>query len=278
MKTIPIALHAHYEGKARTLALGLKFTRTDGEVFSFTSHDRDITVGGTEYIAQPKAQIQALLSAAGFRLDNTEVETRIDSLGITESDLLAGRWNGASWELIRFNWKAPADGFEVVKTGRIGAVTQKNGRWVCELQGESQDTRVNVGALTTPTCRYRHGGPQCGVDLGPYTVTGTFTSSGNRWHAADTARTEADDWFTEAELTITSGDNAGLSRKVVAYAADTFTFGEAFPFDIGTAAYSVHAGCMRRLEQDCAGKFGNGRRFGGEPHLPGQDRLQRRPE
>lgn len=284
MKTIPIALQSHYEGKARTLAIGLKFTLTDGAELAFTNHDRDIEVSSVTYTASPKAQLESLISTGGFQVDNTEVETLLDDDGITFADLQSGRWDGAEWELIRFNWKSTADGFEIVKGGRIGNVTQKSSRFQVELRGESQDIQQTVGGITTPTCQWRLGSTArpaglCGIDLGPFTVTGAFTGVTSRYIAADSGRAEAAEWFTEAELTITSGANDGRRRKVKAFASGQFTFSLPFAFDIDVGdTYSVHAGCRKRFLEDCVAKFSNGRRFGGHPHLPGVDKITRPPE
>jgi hypothetical protein len=80
-------------------------------------------------------------------------------------------------------------------------------------------------------------------------------------------------------LTITSGSNAGISQKVKAFSAGAFTFSLPFPFPIvAGVTYSVYAGCRKRLAEDCVAKFSNGRRFGGEPHLPGVDKLAKPPE
>lgn len=280
MKTIPVALQDHYDGNAHTLAIGLRFLLADGTtVHAFTSHQEDITVGGQLYLASPGANLSAIASAANFSVDNAQADTVLDSFGITVADLAAGRWDAASWELVRFNYRAPADGVEVLKAGRTGNVSQRRGQFSIELRSLAQQLQQPVGAATSQNCRSRLGDARCGVALAPFTVTGAFTSVASRYAATDSARTEADGWFTEGELTITSGDNAGLRQKVKSYAADQFTFSLPFAFDIDPGdTYSVHAGCRRRLVEDCVSKFSNARRFNGEPHLPGVDRLARPPE
>lgn len=283
MKSIPDELLAHYQSGSLTTAYGLRFTRTDGEVFAFTSLDRDIVVDGVSYIASPGANISAVASGGKFGIDNLEAQTLLDSAAITESDLLAGKWDAAEWQLIRFNWNAPNDGspqsYEIVKAGKTGSVNQKRNTFVLELRGLAQSLQQTVGNITTQTCRWRLGDSRCGVVLGDFTVTGTITSVTNRYVVTDSARTEADDWFAEGEFTSTSGANNGLVRKVRAYASDTFTFAEAFPFSFAiNDTYSVYAGCRKRKTEDCNAKFDNVRRFGGEPDLPGTDRLVRRPQ
>lgn len=278
MKIIAAPLLAYLAGAAITRNYGLRITRTDGQVFAWTDRQVDTTVDDSLFRSAPGADLSALATSAGFATDNAEVRTVLDDLAITEADILAGRWEAARWELLLFVGKNLGLGFYREREGRLGTVSLPTGGYVLELRGDTSDLQVTVGAYTSPTCRWEYGGARCGIALGPLTVTGNFTASSNGWHATDSGRAEAEDFFTGAVLTITSGDNEGLRRKVVAFDAGEFTFGEAFPFPIGTAAYSVYSGCMQRFEEDCVGKHANGRRFGGEPHLPGQDKLQRRPE
>jgi hypothetical protein len=42
--------------------------------------------------------------------------------------------------------------------------------------------------------------------------------------------------------------------------------------------YSVHAGCRKRLAEDCLAKFDNVLNFQGEPHRPTVDDLTASPE
>ena len=51
MKTASPALLAHMAQGTTTIAWCWKVTRTDGEVFGFTSVDRDLTIDGVTYAA-----------------------------------------------------------------------------------------------------------------------------------------------------------------------------------------------------------------------------------
>ena len=279
MKTIPALLATQYADKARTIALCLKITRADAAVLGFTDAGQDVIHSGTTYKTAPNANLQAIASAADFSVGSTEAQTLLDSEGFTTADLVSGKWDGASWELIRLNWRSVSDGVEVLKAGTLGNVSRRTGQFSVELLSFAQKLQNTVGAVTTPTCRWRLGDANCAIVLAGYTVTGTFTSSASQYAATDTARAEAAEYFTEGVLTITSGANAGLSQKVKAFTTGAFTFSLPFPFVISAGVtYSVHAGCRKRLAEDCAAKFSNARRFGGEPHLPGVDKLARPPE
>jgi hypothetical protein len=51
MKAVSASLAAHLTGPVTTLATCWRITRTDGVVFRFTDHDRDLVVDGEVYEA-----------------------------------------------------------------------------------------------------------------------------------------------------------------------------------------------------------------------------------
>lgn len=280
MKSIPAALAAHYATRSLTLADALRITRTDDEVFGFTSHDRDATIGGVLYKAQPGLDAASIAINAGLAVGNLELTTLHDGTVFTTAEVLGGVWRNAAFLLFRYNHQSLADGIDMLLAGTIGEVTLRQNTVLAELRDLRQYFQQPVGSPSTKTCRYRLGDAKCTVDLGPFTVTGTLSAVTSRQVFRDAARTEALDWFSEGVFTWTGGANAGLQQKVKTYAADgTFTL--ALPM-LSTVAigdtYSVHAGCMKRVDEDCDTKFSNVLNFGGEPHRPGIDELTASPE
>ena len=51
MKSVSGALATHLAGAVTTLATCWRVTRTDGAVFGFTDHDRDLVVSSVTYAA-----------------------------------------------------------------------------------------------------------------------------------------------------------------------------------------------------------------------------------
>ena len=49
MKTLPLALQAHLDSGATTLAWCWRIERSDGVVFGFTDHDRELSFGGVTF-------------------------------------------------------------------------------------------------------------------------------------------------------------------------------------------------------------------------------------
>lgn len=277
MRTVGASLLTHYESGATTMAWGLKVTRTDTTVFGWTSHDADVTIGSVLYDSAPGLDVASLVSTAGLAVDNTELTILDDSTVMTREEVLAGIWDGAAFELFRFNWADLTQGRDVLKVGNFGNVQPRRGSFVVELRGLRQRLQASIGVVTQPTCRWRLGDSRCGVNVasGTYTKTGTLTSVTSQQVFRDSSRAEAADFFSGGVFTFTSGDNTGLAFKVKDHASDgTFTLDLPAVLTVAVGnTYSVQAGCTKRLAEDCVAKFANAVNFGGEPHLPGIDRV-----
>lgn len=286
MKVIPIALAPHYALPGTTLCTCIKLTNSRGVTLGFTSLDRSIVVDSLTY--EPGFDPSALVSSVGLAVDNLELTIIPDDTTVTEPDLLAGLWDSAAFSIFECNYEAPGDGINTLKVGTCGEVAANRGVYIVELRGLSQALQKSIGAVTSKTCRARFAdypkpipGMLCRLASASYIVTGTLTSATSAQVFADTGRTEADDWFAEGMLTMTSGASDGYSRKVKIYALSggAFTLALPMPFALGVGdTYSVIAGCRKRLTEDCVAKFANALNFQGEPHLPGVDELTRPPE
>jgi uncharacterized phage protein (TIGR02218 family) len=287
MKTFDASLAAHYASGGTKFTYCLLVTRTDGVTFGFTSTDRPISYLGQTY--EPWLNVSAIAQNAGLAVNNLETTVLYEEM-FNKADFLAGRWDGAAWELFEINWSSPEDGVNTIGKYITGDVQPGRNACTVELRALSQFLQQPINIVTSKTCRARFADfPQpianarCRLTAATYTTTGTATSSSSQQQMVDTSRTELDDWFSEGVLTFTSGENDGLSQKVKVYEASSvgtsFFFSLPFPFPIGTGdTYSVIAGCRKRLEEDCRDKFDNVLNFQGEPHLPGIDQATARPE
>lgn len=274
MKVIPIALDEHYQQRSVTTAYLLKVTRPDNQVFAYTSHGRDLPVDGQLYSSAQGLNISSIVQSAGFNVDNLELTTLNDGTVFTKADIYGGLWNNSEFSISRCNWKKPQDGSEPILAGTTGELEPVGGKLRMELRALQQYWQQPIGNVSTPTCRVRLGSPLCGIDLNLWTVTGTLTSVLTNQVFTDSARTEADQWFTEGELTFTSGDCAGLSQKVKMFASGQFILSLPMYQRVRVGdGYSVHAGCMHRRDEDCVAKFSNAANMQAEPDLPGVDRI-----
>ena len=98
MKTLPSALQARLSGGVTTLCYCWRLTRHDGTVLGFTEHDRDVTVAGTLFAAGTGFTASRMEQSLGLSIDNLQAAGALSSAGITEADILAGRYDGAAVE------------------------------------------------------------------------------------------------------------------------------------------------------------------------------------
>ena len=276
MKTIPAPLLAHYALPATSLAYGLKLTRTDATVYGFTSSDvaTNQTGDGVLYRSAPGLDVSSLVSSAGFAVDNAEITVLTDDTLITRPDVLAGRWDGAAFVLFEYNARAPAQGMNVLKTGRLGNLQPRRGAYVAELRGLRQALQIGASTVTQPNCRNRLGDARCGVPLGPITHAGTVTAVTGNAVFTDSALAQPADYFGAGDLTWVTGLNAGLSVKVSAFASGQFTLARPMALEVQVGdTFTAVRGCRRRLEEDCVAVYANVLNFWGEAHLPGRDRV-----
>lgn len=294
MKTIPAALQAHYDSGYTSLAYAIVIVRADGQIYAFTSHDRDFTLDLTPWGIAAAAQVfdagqgfdaSTFVSTAGFETDNAEITTLDDGTLFDRDDILAGTWNGAEFRIFRYRHDvaAPtiADDVETMMRGWFGELTMNANTITVELRGLAQKLQQAVGIVSTKTCRARLGsttGPnKCLKDLTAFTHTGTVTGVTDKRTFVASAMAQADDYFGEGLVTWLTGDNAGVTQKV-----RTFTTGGNFVLSLPMVldiqvgdTFSAVAGCRKRLMEDCKTKFNNVLNFQGEPHRPTPDELLR---
>ena len=146
-----------------TLAVCVRIERQDGEVFCLTTHDTPIAVGGETYEPMSGASTTAVHQEAGAGVDNLDVWGLVSSDRITEEDLLAGRFDGATVRLFVVDWRNPELAPLRLLKGQFGNITVQAGRYVAEIRSLAQRLGQQVGVLVSPTCRARAlGDAECG--------------------------------------------------------------------------------------------------------------------
>jgi hypothetical protein len=85
------------------------------------------------------------------------------------------------------------------------------------------------------------------------------------------------DHFENGFITINSGNNAGLSKRVITNSTTAFTVDIAFSKSItALSTVTVTAGCLKRHVTDCETKYNNYKNHQGNPYLPGKINVYRR--
>lgn len=259
-----------------------KITRTDGEIFRFTSKDTDWTWLGEEYKAcdslNPSAsEAVSELDAAG----NMDLSGAIGggAGSIAEHDIYAGLFDGAFVEAWLVPWSGEGRQHRLLK-GTFGAVEQNGRGFKVELLGDGAKLmQTPLVRKLQPGCRWKFGDPvTCGVDLAPLTVTGTVDSAVGQRSFVDAARSETAGYFTRGRVTFTTGDNAGISAEIKEHTSGgNFELWPRLPYGVAAGdQYSMTPGCtlLRAASGGTNGctAWNNEARYGGFDKVPTGDK------
>lgn len=268
------------------------FTRTDGVVLGYTSHDQPVTFRGVVHspcnsLAASAVEMSSVVGNTG----SIDLVGLLSDAGVSERDIYNGVYDGANIEVWLVPW-ANAGGETPIRL--IAGVVGKNGHETASYSQEllTEGSRLQQRALletVTPGCRYLFGSvndPRCPVDLSLLEVSGSVTATAipnastdsTRRIFADSTRAEADGYFALGRVTWVTGQNAGAVSEVKDFTGGQFILWESLLYPIAlTDQYTATPGCDKSpaahltFEPDM-------RFFGGYPHLPGQDMLLRTPD
>jgi uncharacterized phage protein (TIGR02218 family) len=153
---------------ASKIALCVKITRTDGTVFAFTTHDKNLTFSSTLYCPGFSMEDMDHQQTRDGTALNTDAFILIAS-SITETDLRAGRFDGATvnvFEVLDTNLGNASPTTNLL-SGFIGEVETQGAKWRAELRGHADAIQQPITKLTSINCRTDLGSSQCTVNLTP---------------------------------------------------------------------------------------------------------------
>jgi uncharacterized phage protein (TIGR02218 family) len=268
---------AWLEGELTTVAFGWQLARRDGVALGFTSHDRDLWIGGLLYRSAPGMTPSAIGLSDGLDVDTLDVTGALTSDAITRDDLASGRWDGAQARLFAMDWTAPGAGTLALARGELGDVGISDGAFSAELRGPTALLERPVAELTSPECRASLGDRRCRVDLAPRTrIARVIGVSDETLVTIDREEVEPDA-YAYGRLAWLDGDNGGLIVPIRSSDGAQLRLAERPPFPIiAGAMVRMIEGCNRSLAT-CRDRFANAANFRGEPFLPGNDLLTRYP-
>jgi len=261
-----------------TRARAWRLERADGLVLGFTDHDRDLEIDATVFRAATGMTAKALAQATGLAVDNTEAAGALSDAGLSEADILAGRWDGAALTIWEVDWTDPA-ARRVLFRGTLGEITRQGGAFRADLRGLTEGLQRGGGRVFGSVCPAVLGDGRCRVDLTAPGLSVTAAILGVEAGALVVPALPgfAPGWFAEGRVRVLDGAAAGLSavvrtdrphggqRRLALWAS---LGAEPAPGD----GVLLEAGCDKRFGT-CREKFGNHLNFQGFPHLPGEDWL-----
>lgn len=188
MRAVPAELAARIEGGAASLCHAWILARPDGTRMGFTDHDRDLVVDGVTCRAASGWTAGAAESAAGHAPGLATALGGFDDAALTEADLAAGLYDGASVTLRRVDWSAPALSVALWRA-RVAAARTAGGAFTLELEGPAAELDRVAGRTYGRACDAAFGDARCGVDPAAFsgatcdkrwaTCTGRFANGVN---------------------------------------------------------------------------------------------------
>lgn len=272
MKSISNALKQHLSNEVTSVCMLWKITRRDGQIFGFTDHDTDIVLDGITYLASTGFTPTDIETTAQLNVDNLEIEGVLNSDTITDTDLVAGKWDYAAIEVKLVNYTDLTQGSMWMRAGHLGEVKTGRVTYYAELRGKLQNLQQTIGRVFTSSCNANFCDSRCGLSKATYTTNGTIDSVTNAktFHSADL--TQADGYFKGGLVEFLTGDNAGVKMEVKDFTAGIITLQESLIYPIFAGdTFSVLAGCDKTFAK-CK-TFNNTVNFRGFPHLPGRDKI-----
>jgi len=265
------------EADLTTVAFCWRVERRDGVCLGFTTHDRDLTIGGLAYWAAPGMLPSAIALSDGFEADTLDVSGALTSDAISAADLAAGRWDGASVFVFMVDWEDPAGEQIALARGALGDVGIKGNGFEAELRGPAAQLDRPVVEHTSPECRAALGDKRCRVDMAARRQVTRVTAAPDEDKVEVADASAATNAYGYGRLRWIGGANSGLESAVLRCEGTLLTLREppvhpALPGDL----VEIEEGCDKAFAT-CAGRFDNGENFRGEPHLPGIDLLTRYP-
>ena len=268
------------------------FTRADGQVLGYTSHDRTVRFKGVDHIpcnslAASAVEMSSIVGSTG----SIDLIGLLSDSGVSSKDIYNGMYDGARIEVWLVPW-ANAGGETPIRL--IAGVIGQNGHDTASYRQEllTEGQRLQQRALLetiTPGCRYQFGtqiDPRCPVDLTTLQVTGSVTATAipnastdsTRRIFADSTRSEADGYFSLGRVTWTTGANTGAVSEVKDFTGGQFILWESLlnPIALGDQ-YIATPGCDKSPAAHLTFNA-NMRKFGGFPHVSGPDMLVRTPD
>lgn len=272
-----VALKAHLALESTTVAVCWKVTRTDGQVFGFTTHTSDLVISAVTYKALGGSIPTSVRNSAGVGVDNMTVMAALSGSQITEADLLSGKYDDAAVEVFIVNYLDLSMGVGKIISGNVGEIVTMNGRFEAEFRSLIQRAAQKMGSVCSPLCRVAQLGDAVCRPGDPSWIAG-FQNAGTVSSVIDsrqfnTSVSLADGYFAYGTVKFTSGAANGLTFEVKRSfnASGKIEVQTPIPVTIAPGdSILLTAGCDR-LHTTCLGKFSNLDNFQGEPFVPGQD-------
>lgn len=270
---------AHLKSGVTSVCRCWSLTRRDGVVLGFTDHDLTLVFDGMNFAADSGMSARALEQSTGLSVDNSEALGVLSHASVNETDIQAGRYDGAAVVAWMVNW-ADVSQRIVMFRGEIGEIQRSAGAFQAELRGLSEALNKPQGLVYQKSCAAVLGDAACGFDLDQAGFSAVLAVEGVRegkFFDFSALGGFADRWFEKGRVRVETGAGAGLVGVVkndrLNSGARVVELWETLRADVQPGdMVRIEAGCDRRTDT-CKLKFNNLVNYRGFPGIPGEDWL-----
>lgn len=274
-----MSLMAHLASGHTTIARAWALARRDGRVLGFTDHDRDLSFEGLTFEAGAGLTARALEQMTGLAVDNSEAVGALCDAGLTEADILAGRYDGAGLRIWEVNW-ADVSERRLIFRGSLGEVTREGGAFRAELRGLTEPLGQPGGRIYHAACAAVLGDARCQFDLetpGYSAEVALVSTEDNQRLRLGPVESIAQGALAHGRVIVKDGAAEGLVGMIrtdrMRDGAREITLWESLRAPLAPGdLLRLEAGCDKQAGT-CRTKFDNMLNFQGFPHIPGADWL-----
>lgn len=271
--------------RTTTVCLCWLVNRQDGVSMGFTDCDFPLAFGGVTYEASSSFVGSAIEDQLGLAVSNLDVMGALSSDALTDDDIEAGRYDGATVTIMLVNYLNTARRMTLRK-GTLGQLQVGDLAFQAELRSAAQAFTQYIGSLCGPKCRSQFGDTGSGLEGGcnfslPAPVDGVIAGFTNRTtfqvfaagtYPDGTKGTLAGGYFAYGTVKALTGPNAGVSVEIsTSDESLNIVTMEPFPFDLDVYdQVQLQIGCDKTPEV-CRINYDNLDNNRSEPYVPGSD-------
>lgn len=250
----------------------------DGNELRYTTFNRNLNVGGVEYLAGPpnfvRGTVEEVLGLSKVGTLSLEVHANPTDL-VNGAPILQkiarGDFDKAQITVKRLFMDSGLNqqGTVIRFVGNLGDLDQLGrvvAKFTCKSKVEDLDIQLPRNILQ-PTCRHTLFDAGCALNQSSFAANG-IVQAGSTVNKLVTNLMQSDSYFDNGRLVFTSGANDGHICAIKSYVAAAINFTVPLPVAPSAGdAFTAYPGCDK-TQATCAAKFSNLANFGGFPYVP----------
>ena len=266
-----------------TLVLCWKLTRRDEMSFYFTEATQDILIEDVIYTSSTGLRSSAIEENCNISIDNFDVEGILDSIYITQKDILNGLYDKASIEVFlvdvdySLNFNQSQKDIIFLKRGYIGAIKLiGENKFIAEVNGFLQIAEQHITQRYSLNCRASFCDKKCGLNISDFIFSGYITKSIDKKTFQDSDNEQENGYFDYGILFLFDENQNIIQQDIKFYINKTFELAMPSKIDLELGMYyAAVAGCDKSAKM-CIERFKNAVNFRGEPYIPGMEKVYRK--